>query len=71
MLLSDALVIARKRGRGVKRRHWSWRHVVIAWDDLWVREMGTTENGWGWKDPRTWAPTLGELLANDWETCRP
>jgi hypothetical protein len=71
MLLSDALVIARKRGRGVRRMWWSHRRLVIAWDDLWVRERGGEAENFQWLAPRIWTPTLDDLLATNWETCRP
>jgi hypothetical protein len=71
MLLSEALVVARKRGRGVKRRHWSGRHLVIAWDDLWHRGKEWRDDGFEWREPLQWKPSLMELLVNDWVTCRP
>jgi hypothetical protein len=67
MLLSDALVIARTRGRAVRRRYWNRRRVVIAWDAAWIREHGTLD----WGEPKKWSPTLEEMLVKDWQTCRP
>lgn len=72
MKLSDAIILARKRGRGVRRRYWSDRSVVIAWETAWYRaKQWNDDNKWAWTVPVPWSPGLEDMLFTGWVTCRP
>ena len=69
MTLSEALIKARKTGRGVTRH--ARGKLVVAFGRILHSRHEWGDLGWYWTDPVTYAPTFEDLLATDWRMERP